>query len=629
MSQISLDFMPHNFDDTAFLEVLLEQRKVRSVDIALAKLLCDGQFNDVFYLILLLLKAEQSQNSCLILGQIDWFNPFELNVEQIEQHIELTPFKDKAKALDSLTSHPAVGENKPITVFNEQLYLARLAGYEAFLAECFTALAHRDIDLDFTQLTKLLDMYFPAHADDAIDWQKVACAIAASSAFCVITGGPGTGKTTTVTKLLAVLQSLYAKAPLNIKLVAPTGKAAARLSESIIGAKGRLNLAPELANLIPEHAQTIHRLLGVIPNSNKYKHHDKNPLHLDLLIVDEASMVDLSLMRKLVAALPEGARLYLLGDKDQLASVDTGCILNDLCADLKLGHNPTYSPSRAAFLNQVCFGGEQKLSGSSGKFQLQDVMAFLQQSHRFKSDSGIGQLAGAVNNNDHNHLDWVIRQGFSELSLYGLSNETYLQMIERAANAYSHYLKAIHAGGSAEQIHKLFANYQLLAAVREGPYGVNELNKRIEHKLAQHKLIRPYSRYYSGMPLMITQNDYQLKLFNGDIGIILPDSSGQLFATFMDEQGNLRSINPARLPSHDLVYVMTIHKSQGSEFNYTAMILPPIQRARQGVNRQLVYTGITRAKNHFELICQPQVLRLAMNKTVGRSSGLRFRLLKD
>ncbi|MCF6442751.1 exodeoxyribonuclease V subunit alpha [Pseudoalteromonas luteoviolacea] len=629
MSQFSLDFTQDSFDDALFIEVLIEQRKVRSVDIALAKLLCDSQFCDVFYLILLVLKAEQNQHSCLLLDTIDWFNPFELNIEQLTHSIELTPFVDKDKALQALSCHQAVGHDKPIVLFKNQLYLARLANYEAYLAERFISMSQREINLDLGQLQALLNVYFPVQDDNVIDWQKVACAIAAASAFCVITGGPGTGKTTTVTKLLAILQSLYVKAPLNIKLVAPTGKAAARLSESIIGAKGRLALAPELADLIPEDAQTIHRLLGVIPHSNKYKHHDKNPLHVDLLIVDEASMVDLSLMSKLVAALPEGARLYLLGDKDQLASVDTGCILNDLCADLKLGQHPKYSSQRAQLLNDVCFGGVKKLSGAASQFQLQDMMAFLQQSHRFKSDSGIGQLASAVNNNDPNHLDWVIHQGFSELSLYGLSNESYVNMIERAANAYSEYLRAIQAGESARKIHKLFSDYQLLAAVREGPYGVNELNKRIEHKLAQQNLIRPYTRYYVGMPLMITQNDYQLKLFNGDIGIVLPDENGQLFATFIDEQGHLRSINPARLPSYELVYVMTIHKSQGSEFAHTAMILPPIQRARQGVNRQLVYTGITRAKNHLELICQPQVLRLAMEKTVGRSSGLRERLLKN
>ncbi|OCQ22468.1 exodeoxyribonuclease V subunit alpha [Pseudoalteromonas luteoviolacea] len=626
MSQFSLDFSQGVFDDKLFQATLLEQNKVREVDIALAKLLCQGNAGDVFYLVLLLLQAEQSQHSCLVLAEVDWFNPYGLQSELLAEGVELTPFKDQEQTIATLQRHPAVGEDKPLVLFEERLYLARLAHYEAYLAQRFTALSNRPIAIEQEKLRDLLNRYFPEQSSEDIDWQKVACAIAALSAFCVITGGPGTGKTTTVTKLLAILQSLYQSAPLTIKLVAPTGKAAARLSESIIGAKGRLSLDPELAARIPEQAQTIHRLLGVIPNSNKYKHNADNPLHLDLLIVDEASMVDLSLMAKLVAALPEGARLYLLGDKDQLASVDTGCILNDLCADLVLGKNPTYSQPRAQLLNEVCFDGCSLLSGAKSAYKLQDAMAFLQKSHRFKSDSGIGQLALAVNNNDQSHLDWVLQRGFNELSMFNLSNEAYLDMVERAASHYSRYIQAMQAHQSPEVIHGLFSEYQLLAAVREGPYGVNELNKRVERQLAQHGLIYPYSRYYAGMPIMITQNDYQLKLFNGDIGIILPSEGGQLQATFIDEQGFLRVFNPARLPSHELVYVMTIHKSQGSEFNHTAMILPPIQRARQGVNRQLVYTGITRAKNHFELVCQPQVLRLAMKKSVGRSSGLKMRL---
>ncbi|TQF71472.1 exodeoxyribonuclease V subunit alpha [Pseudoalteromonas luteoviolacea] len=628
MSQFSLDFSQDNFDDALFQTILLEQNKVRDVDIALAKLLCEGNTGDVFYLILLLLQSEQNQNSCLVLSEIDWYNPFLLQSELIAEQIELTPFKDQRLALAALAQHNAVGDDKPLVLFNNHLYLARLAHYETYLAQRFSELANRAININCDDLSSLLNQYFPAQQTTEVDWQKVACAIAALSAFCVITGGPGTGKTTTVTKLLAILQSLYQKAPLTIKLVAPTGKAAARLSESIIGAKGRLSLDPELANRIPEQAQTIHRLLGVIPNSNKYKHHAGNPLHLDLLIVDEASMVDLSLMAKLVAALPADARLYLLGDKDQLASVDTGCILNDLCADLVLGTPPSYSEQRAGLLNGVCFNGNTQLAGSKSSYQLQDVMAFLQKSHRFKSDSGIGQLAMAVNNNDQHHLDWVLNQGFYELSLFNLTNDTYTQLIERAAQYYSQYITAIKSQQSAQVIHGLFSDYQLLAAVREGPYGVNELNKRVERKLAEKGLIYPYSRYYAGMPIMVTQNDYQLKLFNGDIGIILPSEDGQLQATFIDEQGVLRAFNPARLPSHELVYVMTIHKSQGSEFKHTAMILPPIQRAKQGVNRQLVYTGITRAKKHLELVCQPQVLRLAMNKSVGRSSGLRMRLIQ-
>ncbi|MCF2860403.1 exodeoxyribonuclease V subunit alpha [Pseudoalteromonas sp. SMS1] len=628
MSQFSLDFSHDHFDDVLFQSVLLKQKKVRDVDIALAKLLCEGNTGDVFYFVLLLLQAEKSQNSCLVLNDIDWYNPFLLQNELIIEPIELSPFKDQAAAREALKQHNAVGEGKPLVLFNDHLYLARLAHYETYLAHRFSELASREIRINHEALIRLLGQYFPQQQTSEVDWQKVACAIAALSAFCVITGGPGTGKTTTVTKLLAILQSLYQNAPLTIKLVAPTGKAAARLSESIIGAKGRLSLAPELAERIPEQAQTIHRLLGVIPNSNKYKHHAGNPLHLDLLIVDEASMVDLSLMAKLVAALPTGARLYLLGDKDQLASVDTGCILNDLCADLVLGVNPSYSSQRAQLLNKVCFDSEPQLTGSKSAYRLQDVMAFLQKSHRFKSDSGIGQLAMAVNNNDQHHLDWVLNQGFNELSLHTLTNDSYTQLIERAAQHYSQYIMAMQSQQTAQVIHGLFSDYQLLAAVREGPYGVNELNKRVERKLAEKGLIYPYSRYYAGMPIMITQNDYQLKLFNGDIGIILPNEAGILQATFIDEQGVLRAFNPARLPSHELVYVMTIHKSQGSEFKHTAMILPPIQRAKQGVNRQLVYTGITRAKNHFELVYQPQVLRLAMNKSVGRNSGLRMRLIQ-
>ncbi|KZX02346.1 exonuclease V subunit alpha [Pseudoalteromonas luteoviolacea] len=626
MSQFSLDFSQNTFNDTLFQDTLLEQNKTREVDIALAKLLCQGNTGDVFYLILLLLQAEQSQNSCLVLAEVDWFNPFALQSELITDNLELTPFIEQGKAIAALEQHSAVGEGKPLVLFEGRLYLARLANYETYLARRFTALANRPISIEKDRLRDLLNHYFPEQDLEYVDWQKVACAIAALSAFCVITGGPGTGKTTTVTKLLAILQSLYQSAPLTIKLVAPTGKAAARLGESIIGAKGRLSLGSELAARIPEQAQTIHRLLGVIPNSNKYKHDATNPLHLDLLIVDEASMVDLSLMTKLVEALPEGARLYLLGDKDQLASVDTGCILNDLCADLILGKNPAYSQTRAQLLNELCFHGSAQLSGAKSAYKLQDAMAFLQKSHRFKSDSGIGQLASAVNNNDQQHLDWVLQQGFSELSLFNLTNDSYLHMIERAVSRYSEYIQAMQAQQNPEVIHGLFSQYQLLAAVREGPYGVNELNKRVERKLAERGVISPYSRYYAGMPIMITKNDYQLKLFNGDIGIILPVEGGQLQATFIDEQGFLRVFNPARLPSHELVYVMTIHKSQGSEFDHTAMILPPIQRARQGVNRQLVYTGVTRAKSHFELVCQPQVLRLAMKKSVGRNSGLRMRL---
>ena len=354
-----------------------------------------------------------------------------------------------------------------------------------------------------------------------------------------------------------------------------------------------------------------------------------------MLIIDEASMVDLSLMAKLIEALPAHARLILLGDKDQLASVDTGSVMSDLCQGLVLGQTPGYSPARCDELNNLCFNGEAKLiAQSNSAFKLADCIAFLQHSYRFDAQSGIGQLALAVNTNNTGVLNYVEQESvegrFKDVILdYDFIAKPIEKLVKSAASKYTHYLSLIAQGASVAEVHKAFASYQLLAAVREGDYGVNSLNQRIERVLQQQGLITlsPNQRHYTGMPIMVSQNDYQLKLFNGDIGILMPDESGQLKALFIDEQGNQRTFSPARLPAHDKVYVMTIHKSQGSEFSYTAMVLPPLKQARMGINRQLVYTGITRAKNTFELVADKKVLLLAMNKSVSRASGLYERLV--
>ncbi|GEK10178.1 exodeoxyribonuclease V subunit alpha [Pseudoalteromonas peptidolytica] len=625
MSQLSMDF--DAFDHDSFISLLVEHKRIGKADLALAKLLNEQRLDDYLYVFLLLLIAHSRQHSCLALEEINLQDPFELNYLVEDASQALSPFINTTMTVQALLQHPAIGEDKPLRLYGSKLYLARLANYEAKLAGYFETLARAQVTLDEEKLSSLLDFYFPPQqGTDELDWQKVACTLAVVKRFCVITGGPGTGKTTTVTKLLAILQALYARAPLTIKLVAPTGKAAARLSESIIGAKARLTLPSDLAELLPEQAQTVHRLLGVIPNSLHYRHNQDNPLHLDVLIVDEASMVDLSLMAKLVDALPKHARLILLGDKDQLASVDTGNVLSDLCENLTLGQVPNYSHELSTKLTSLSRQALPKGGHEPAQFMLEDNLAFLQKSHRFDSNSGIGQLAYAVNSNNKRKLDAVIKQGFADLQLHELNSDAYNALITRAAAHYKCYLEAINSSQSEAYIHSEFASYQLLAAVREGPYGVNELNRRIELKLAQMGLIQPTGRFYVGMPIMITQNDYQLKLFNGDIGIILRDEQGDLQASFIDEQGNVRRFYPARLPSFDRVYVMTIHKSQGSEFAHTAMILPPIQRAQQGINRQLIYTGITRAKKHFELVAQYKVLLSGMNRTVSRSSGLRERL---
>ena len=626
------------------LKRLIENDKISQLDNELAKLLTNEQVNldedcqvsEMFYLILLLSIANSRQHTCLDLNTVNWTNPFGLKNRLISDEPQplaaiesesLTPFNDINNLTLTIQNHMSVGDNKPLRLIGDELYFARYDEYETILANRLLALTEKKINLDNDKLQTLLDTFFPSQ-NAQVDWQKVACSVALQSAFCIITGGPGTGKTTTVTKLLAVLQSLYQSAPLTIKLVAPTGKAAARLTESISGAKNKItDISDELKALIPEKAQTIHRLLGVIPQSNKFRHHKDNLLHLDLLIVDEASMVDLALMVKLIEALPKHARLILLGDKDQLTSVDTGNILSDLCQDLALGVTPNYSQSRLLSLGL----GDQK-PNSQGRFALTDSLAFLQKSHRFNENSGVGQLAKAVNENNPNLLakiDYQKTQGlFDDITFY---EPQYRQaMINRAADAYSEYLTLIKNGASVGQVHHAFAQYQLLAAVRKGPYGVNELNDKIEQTLSKRRLINitmSKSRHYVGLPIMISQNDYQLGLFNGDIGILMLDDKHVLKAMFISDDGQIRDFFPARLPAHEKVYVMTIHKSQGSEFAHTALVLPPLQDASAGINRQLIYTGITRAKNKLDMIVQRPMLLDAMKKTVSRSSGLYQRLL--
>jgi len=630
------------------LTYLTDEHRVRVVDVKLAELLsatnAQQGYDDLFYIILMLCLSQQSQHSCLTLTEVDWTNPFNLRQSDFTklegtQPDTLSPFSNDfttEAAIRYLLSHHSVGEQKPLQLFNQRLYFSRLAGYEQTLAQRLLTMSERQLNIDDAVLAQLLTRYFPDDPSIDIDWQKVACAIAATKGFSVITGGPGTGKTTTVTKLLAILQSLYKAAPLSIKLVAPTGKAAARLTESILGAKNKLSEIPaDINSLIPQSAQTIHRLLGVKPFTNKFRHDKSNPLHVDVLIIDEASMVDLSLMAKLIEALPDHARLILLGDKDQLASVDTGSVMSDLCQGLVLGQTPRYSKVRCEQLNTLCFNGTVKLNAQTqSEFKIADCIAFLQHSYRFDAKSGIGQLALAVNTNNRGILNYVEQQSseghFSDIILdYDFVSTPIEKLVNSAASHYANYLTLIAQGASVAQVHAAFASYQLLAAVREGDYGVNSLNQRIERVLQQQGLIsvNPNQRHYIGMPIMVSQNDYQLKLFNGDIGILMPDDSGQLKALFIDEQGNERAFSPARLPVHDKVYVMTIHKSQGSEFSYTAMVLPPLKQASIGINRQLVYTGITRAKQTFELVADKKVLQLAMGKSVSRASGLYERLV--
>jgi len=469
------------------------------------------------------------------------------------------------------------------------------------------------------------------------DWQKIACVLALRCRFSIITGGPGTGKTTTLTKLLALLITLHDleqvsdnPRKLTILLAAPTGKAAARVSESIGKAVEQLAVADAIKQDLPKKASTLHRLLGSRHDTRQFAYHRNNPLVADMVIVDEASMIDLEMMACLLDALPPTAHLILLGDKDQLASVEAGAVMGDLC------HGAEHSAYNKATVQWLKHYAGDKLPTSSTGSAINQQTIMLRYSHRFNEHSGIGQLAKAVNNGDVALARSILNDTARYADLLPLPAPAYLKhrsnpQSESAnkllktlvlvngddvhggkpiARGYAFYRDIIQRqrptdSGQyqvwAKQVLQAFDTFQVLCALRQGPWGVAGLNQRIADWLLPQ---RKPGLWYEGRPVMVTRNDYNLGLMNGDIGITLQDASGKLKVVFPQDNpladGSLRWLSPMRLPEVATAFAITVHKSQGSEFNHVLLALP--EHTSPVLTRELVYTGITRAKENFTLL---------------------------
>ena len=540
----------------------------------------------------------------------------------------ISPPRARAWA-DTLLSSRVVGrpgETAPLVLDDGlRLYLHRYWEYQTSIAEEIRQRSETVMDgIDMNRLAEGMARLFPGPPAgeprlEETDWQKVAAFAAISRRFSVISGGPGTGKTTTVAKILALLLEQADGAPFRIALAAPTGKAAARLREAIV--HGRSRLESPLRDLIPDEVTTLHRLLGSLPDSPFFRYTADHPLPVDLVVVDEASMVDVALMAKLIQAVPPKARLILLGDRDQLASVEAGAVLGDIC-DTGTVHQ--FSASFCRALGDVA--GESLACpvneiGGNAAPGLSDSIVLLRKSYRFAEKSGIAQAGREINaGNGKNALGVFESDAFPDVRWRGLPRPEGLARAIRDAllSGYSSYLACLDDPLSAFQA---FDRFRILAALRQGPFGVTRLNGIAEDLLRAEGLIQPKGTWYPGRPVMVTRNDYPLRLFNGDVGITLQDPRGKLRVSFPDAREGVRSFSPLRLPEHETVYAMTVHKSQGSEFGHVALILP--DQDSPVMTRELLYTGITRAVRSVEVWGVAPLLIQAAGRPIQRRSGLR------
>ena len=542
--------------------------------------------------------------------------------------------------------HRAPDHARPLVLRQGRLYLRRYWDYECRVARQVRQRVELADPLDEPSARLWLDRLFPDRPiASGPDWQKIACAVALRGRFSVITGGPGTGKTYTAARLLALL---FAIAPdrqrLRVALAAPTGKAAARLKQSIdaalVGLRERLGEALPLAELAASlgAARTLHSLLGARPDTRRFRHDAANPLEVDVLVVDEASMVHLEMMAELLDALPAAGRVVLLGDKDQLASVEAGAVLGELCQGAE---QVRYTSDTARYIEAVSGQAVPAIDLDPSGSPLAQRTVMLRESQRF--GGAIGDLALAVNAGDAAAAKGLLPEDRSGPVCW-MPAASPAAIVELAAagragapGGYCGYLESIRNRPSASDADSTEAwvrhvlseldRFRVLCAVREGDWGVVGLNRAIENRLRKEGLLSGGSEWYEGRPVIVTRNDRALGVYNGDIGVALrptPDAPN-LRAYFVDGDA-VRSVAVGRLADVETAFAMTVHKSQGSEFAHTVLVLPA--EAGMVTSRELIYTGITRAQSALTLVSKSaSALSNGIAQSAMRSSGLHSLLM--
>ncbi|CBW76795.1 Exodeoxyribonuclease V alpha chain (EC 3.1.11.5) (plasmid) [Mycetohabitans rhizoxinica HKI 454] len=582
---------------------------------------------------------------------------------------------------------------------DDRLYLARYYEFERGLANALSARARAEFDDasfdDAQRWRNVLTRYFGEASGSDLDWQRVAAAVALSGQLTIVSGGPGTGKTTTVVGVLACL--LDAKPDLRIALAAPTGKAAQRMLEALASRADRL--AHDIAAKLPTASYTLHRLLGSTSDRG-FRHHRRNSLPYDVIVVDEASMIDVALASRLVDAVAPRARLILLGDKDQLAAVDAGAVFAELSAHpcyvgqraeriaqalgctvdtlrnalaahvrgglpqlqpatLGQAATPTRltasappaapappsasaqrdlfaddNPAVGADIVEPAPNDTARAADGAQPAALANCVVWLQTNYRFGLDSPIGQLSSAIRDGSPADALGVLDAADDRAPAHFIDDggpaigHAARDYIARGFARYANLLAGMlqRCESQAAALFDALNAFRVLCAVRAGPHGVDALNEWISAELRRvaRLPLAPAARWFAGRPVIVTRNDYALGLFNGDIGIALPAGDGTLRVVFEQGAGQRRSVSPAMLPSHETAFALTVHKSQGSEFERAALVLPPT--FSRALSRELIYTAVTRARAQITIIGTRAVLAQAIGTPTRRDTGLSARL---
>lgn len=569
---------------------------------------------------------------------IDDYNQLIFDTEDTDL-FEMNPFLSKGDSfkIDDVKESNFVSSskdrNKAFVIHGQKVYLKRYFEYESEILQQTKAFIENEglylsknrailnNQKEFIQsLFSSTDSEENLARAEKVNWQLVAILSVIQKHISIITGGPGTGKTTTVAKILAVL---YRDNPdLKVAIAAPTGKAAARMKESLGQAQTNLpNLSIEIIKHFDEmDAKTIHRLLGYIKGSPYFRRNKENPLEYDLIIVDESSMISAPLMAKLLTAVSPNSRLVLLGDKNQLASVEAGSVFGDIC--LSLGKNMNqFSKENAEFINGFISQTESQIphefiAALPVPNLLSEHIVELKRSHRFKGTEGIGLFSKALIQGHISEKDYQDSENCQGEYVKVEENDK-SPLLSELMIKYKRYIceedisKALH----------YINDVRFLCAVHEGKYGVKNYNMLIAKFLQEQSLLSPKEGFYENQPIIVSKNDYALGLYNGDVGIIRKDENQVLKAWFEGADGELKQVLPGFITAFDTVFAMTIHKSQGSEFSSVALILPEDENLAL-LTRELLYTGVTRGKKEVILFGQKAVINDAAQRKVERASGI-------